>query len=153
MKPLLTLLLTALALHGCQKKADETPPLAEVCPQGNTVTKADEAYQKIVGTWAWVSDVLVNRGGGYTETPRSTGRTQQFVFNPDRTYRFLVNQALSESGTFEIRPFLNDPVLVIELKPTQRTSSGGVLLTLCDEGLVFAGGATDGINASYSRVR
>lgn len=153
MKPLFTLLLVGLALHGCQKKSDDTAPVTEVCLHENTVNSVDVAYQKIVGTWEWVSNVLVNRGGGYIETPRSTGRTQQFVFKSDKTYQFFVNQALSESGSFEIRQFLNDPVLAIELKPTQRASSGGVLLTLCDTGLVFAGGAFDGVNGSYTRVR
>ena len=150
----LLLLLTTLLGSSCREQPTADPTSAEVCPAGNTATTPTVGYQTISGSWEWVQSVRSNRGSvTHVDTPASTGQTRRFIFNADRTYQYIVDQRLSESGTYELQNFFNDPILMLQLHKAGQLASGGVLLTLCDAGLTFAGGAADGgANVSYVRL-
>lgn len=153
MKNLIAFSLAALLVASCQKnKALEQKTNIDVCPQGNTVVKVDAGYQTLVGDWTWQKSELVRRGAGTSiETPATTGTTKRFRFNADKTYQFFEAQTIKESGTYQLRPFLNDPILMLELTQNGQ-ANGGVLITLCDNGLILLGGANDaGPNGYYVR--
>lgn len=146
-----------LTLATCQRESAEPQALAEVrvCPAGNTATTPAEGYRLLPGTWTWAQDEWVRRGSGTTlDTPTSTGKQIRFVFNTDRSYQYLVNGTATEAGTYALRQAGTDPILVLDLAPQGQTASGGVLLTLCENGLVLLGGANDaGPNRSFVRGR
>lgn len=156
MKPLLPFLLLSLMTASCQKKAEANRPNpTEVCPAGNTVTTAAAGDQKILGSWEWVQDETSQRGSGTSyQTPASTGKTLRLEFRDNHVYQHLENGKITESGTYALRQAGTDPILVLDLTPSGKTGNGGVLITLCDEGLVLLGGANDaGANRSFSRAR
>lgn len=155
-KIFLSFFLSGLLLGACQKKADANEPeIIEACPEGNTATTTGVGYQKILGAWDWVQDELSQRGVGTSyQTPASTGKNLRLEFRDNRSYQFIENQAVIESGTFALRQAGTDPLLVLDLTPTGKDPNGGVLITLCDEGLVLLGGANDaGSNRSFQRVQ
>ncbi len=156
MKVLLPFLLFGLLTGACQKKAnDNEPNLIEVCLTGNTATTPDVGNQKILGSWQWVQDVTSIRGSGPSyATPASTGKTLRLEFRNDRSYQYLENGAVTESGTYALRQAGTDPILLLDLNPAGKDPNGGVLITLCDNGLVLLGGANDaGANRSFERFR
>jgi|GEM_PF-2779035 len=155
MKLLFPFLLLGLLSGSCQKKAEANgPELIEVCPSGNTVTTVPVGYQKITGSWQWVQDETSQRGSGTSyQTPASTGKAIRLEFRDTRSYQFIEKGAVTESGTYALRQAGTDPILVLDLTPSGKTGNGGVLITLCDEGLVLLGGANDaGPNVSYARI-
>lgn len=156
MKTFLALFLSGLLVGSCQKKSDANEPdLIEVCPAGNTATTTGVGYQKIVGTWNWVQDETSQRGTGTSyQTPASTGKNFRLEFRDNRSYQVIENQAISEYGTYALRQAGTDPLLFLDLTPNGKDPNGGVLITLCDEGLVLLGGANDaGPNRSFQRVQ
>ncbi|MCY7352658.1 MAG: hypothetical protein LH606_18700 [Cytophagaceae bacterium] len=153
MKQLIACSLAALLVVSCEKTEKlEKEAQADVCPQGNTVVKVEEGYQKLVGDWTWQKSELVRRGAGTSvETPATTGTSKRFRFNADRTYQFFEAQTINESGTYRLRTVMNDPILILDLTRNGQ-ANGGVLITLCDNGLILLGGANDaGPNEYYAR--
>lgn len=151
-------LFALLSLLACQEKNRESPGptgTVDVCPDGNTATQVAEGYRLLPGTWNWVQDVWNRRGVGTTvDTPISTGKQIQFVFHTDRTYRYLETGRPTETGTYALRRAGTDPLLVLDLTPAGGAASGGVLLTLCENGLVLLGGANDaGANRYFVRSK
>ena len=62
--------------------------------------------------------------------------------------------SVRQDVTYALRQAGTDPLLVLDLTPNGKDPNGGVLITLCDEGLVLLGGAADaGANRSFQRVR
>lgn len=156
MKPLLPFILLSLLTNSCQKKSEANGPnQTEVCPAGNTATTAAAGDQKLPGSWNWVQDETSQRGSSTSyQTPASTGKTLRLEFRDNRSYQYLENGMITESGTYTLRQAGTDPILVLDLTPSSKTGNGGVLITLCDEGLVLLGGANDaGANRSFRRVR
>ena len=144
-----------LLLSACQKRSDTAPPEpVEVCPAGNTATTTGAGYQKILGSWQWVQDELTQRGTSTSyQTPASTGKNLRFEFRDNRSYQVIENAAVREYGTYALRQAGTDPLLFLDLTPNGKDPNGGVLITLCDEGLVLLGGANDaGANRSFRRI-
>lgn len=143
-----------LLLSACQKGSDTTPtePIV-VCLAGNTATTTSVGYQKILGSWQWVQDEWTQRGMGTSyQTPASTGKNLRLEFRDNRSYQVIENQVVSEYGTYTLRQAGTDPILFLDLTPNGKDPNGGVLITLCDEGLVLLGGANDaGPNRSFQR--
>ncbi len=154
-KTFLALVLSGLLIGSCQKKSDDNEPeIIQACPAGNTATTTSVGYQKILGAWNWVQDETTQRGAGTSyQTPASTGKNLRLEFRDNGSYQVIENQAITESGTYTLRQFLTDPILMLDLTPTGKDPNGGVLITLCDEGLVLLGGANDaGANRSFQRI-
>jgi hypothetical protein len=145
----------SVLLSACQKKSGTDPAEpVNVCPAGNLAMTADAGYQKILGSWQWAQDELTQRGAGTSyQTPASTGKNLRLEFRADRSYQVIENAAVSEYGIYALRQAGTDPVLFLDLTPTGKDPNGGVLITLCDEGLVLLGGANDaGPNRSFRRI-
>lgn len=155
-KTFFALVLSGLLVGSCQKKSDANEPeILSVCPAGNTVTTTTVGSQKILGAWQWVQDELTRRGAGTSyQTPASTGKNLRFEFRDNGSYQVIENAAVSEYGTYVLRQAGTDPVLFLDLTPNGKDPNGGVLITLCDEGLVLLGGANDaGANRSFQRIQ
>jgi len=149
-KPFFALLLAGclgVLLNACQKKSGPTEPQpVAVCPTGNTATTTAAGYQKILGSWNWVQDLGQSQlGGTLYRTPATTGNVIRLEFRDNRSYQYIENQSILESGTYALRQAETYPILMLDLLPNGKESSAslfrsGALLTLCDEGLVLRRG-------------